>query len=126
VKSTKAKLHQLYVDPFCKYDDYAFNKFTVVCEHRNELFPLTWVSHEFNVDLYLLPYLAFNIIGHNYGLHYLGSSNGAYVHVNMNDQYAMIESVKVARSKVTGTLCVEFFRKFHDVEIMLALGIVYP
>jgi hypothetical protein len=71
-KSTEAKLHQLYVDPFCKYDDYVFNEFTVVCEHRSELLPLTWVSHEFDVDLYLLPYLEFNIIGHNYGLHHLG------------------------------------------------------
>jgi hypothetical protein len=47
-------------------------------------------SHEFDVDLYLLPYLAFNIIGHNYELHHHGGSNGAYVHVNMNDQSAMI------------------------------------
>jgi hypothetical protein len=52
-------------------------------------------------------------------------SNGAYVHVNMSDQYAMIKSVKVARSKVTTTLCVELFHRFLDVEIMLALGIVY-
>ncbi len=68
MKSTKAELHQLYVDPFCKYDDYAFNEVIVVCEHCSELLPLTWVSHEFDVDLYLLPYLAFNIVGHNYGL----------------------------------------------------------
>ncbi len=71
VKSTKAKLHQLYVDPFCKSDDYAFNEFIVVCEHCSELLPLTWVSHEFDVDLYLLPYLAFSIVGHNYGLRHL-------------------------------------------------------
>jgi hypothetical protein len=70
VKSIEVKLHRLYVDPFCKYDDYAFNEFTVVCEHCSELLPFTWVSHLFDVDLYLLPYLAFNIVGHNYEFHH--------------------------------------------------------
>jgi len=32
-----------------------------------------------------LPYLAFNIIDHNYELHHHGGSNGAYVHVNTSD-----------------------------------------
>lgn len=41
-RSTKVKLYQLYVDPFYKYDDSTFNEFTVVCEHHNELLPLTW------------------------------------------------------------------------------------
>ncbi len=91
MKSTKAELHQLYADPFCKNDDSTFNEFIVVCEHHNELLPLTWVSHEFDVNLYLLPYLAFNIVGHNYGIHHHGGSNGAYVHVNMSDQFVMIE-----------------------------------
>jgi hypothetical protein len=85
MKSIKAELHRLYVDPFCKYDDSAFNKFNVVCEHYSELLPVTWVSHGFDVDMYLLPYLAFSIVGHNYEFHHLGSSNGVYVHVNMND-----------------------------------------
>jgi hypothetical protein len=84
VKSTEAELHRLYVDPFCKYDYSIFNNFTAVCEHCSELLPLIWVSHESDVNLYLLPYLAFNIVGHNYGLHHHGSSNDAYVHVNMS------------------------------------------
>jgi hypothetical protein len=126
VKSTEAKLHWLYVDPFCKFDDYACNEFTIVCEHRSELLPLIWVSHEFDVFLYLLPYLVFNITGHNYKLHHLGGSYGAYVHVNMNDQFSMIESMKVACSKAAMTLCVELSCRFPDVEIMSALGIVYP
>jgi hypothetical protein len=83
------------------------------------------VSDESYVDLYLLPYLAFNIVDHNYGFHHCGGSNGVYVHVNMSDQSAMIESVKVACSKATTTLCAELFRKFLDVEIMSILGIVY-
>jgi hypothetical protein len=41
MKSAKDELHQLYVDPFCKYDNFAFNKFIDVCEHCNELMPLT-------------------------------------------------------------------------------------
>jgi hypothetical protein len=36
----------------------------------------------------------------------------------------MIESMKVACSKATTTLCVELFRKFLDAKIMSALGIV--
>lgn len=52
-RSTKAKLYQLYVDPFDKYDDSTFNEFTVVCEHHNELLPLTWASHEPLIDLYM-------------------------------------------------------------------------
>jgi hypothetical protein len=76
--------------------------------------------------MYLLPYLAFNIVDHNYKLHHRGGSNGAYVHVNMSDQFAMIELVKAACSKATTTICVELFRKFLNVEIMSTLGIVYP
>jgi len=41
VKSIEAELHQLYVDHFYKYDDYAFNEFTIVYEHHSELLPLT-------------------------------------------------------------------------------------
>jgi len=37
----------------------------------------------------------------------------------------MIESVKDACLEVATTLCVELFCRFLDVEIMLALGIVY-
>jgi hypothetical protein len=85
VKSIEAKLNRFYVDPFCKYDNSTFNEFIVVCEHHSELLPLTWVSHESDVNLYLLLYLAFNIFGHNYRLHHHGGSNGAYVRVNMND-----------------------------------------
>jgi hypothetical protein len=33
VKSAEAKLHWLYVNPFCKYDDSIFNKFIIVREH---------------------------------------------------------------------------------------------
>jgi hypothetical protein len=33
VKSAKAKLHRLYIDPFFKYDDSIFNEFIIVCEH---------------------------------------------------------------------------------------------
>jgi hypothetical protein len=43
----------------------------------------------------------------------------------MSDQFAMIESMKVACVKATTTLCVELFRKFFDVEIMSTFGIVY-
>ncbi len=38
----------------------------------------------------------------------------------------MIESMKVVCSKAATTLCVGLFRRFLDVEIMSALGIVYP
>jgi len=69
--------------------------------------------------------LAFSIADHNYGLHHRAGFNGAYVHVNMNDQATMIELMKVTCSKATTTLCVELFCKFLDVEIMSALGIVY-
>ncbi len=75
--------------------------------------------------MYLLPYLAFNIVGDNYKFHHCGAFNGVYVHVNMSDQSTMIESMKAACSGVAITLCVELFRRFLDVEIMLALGIVY-
>jgi len=85
----------------------------------------TWVSDESDVDLYLLPYLAFNIVDHNYKLHHRGGSNGVYVHVNMSDWFAIIESMKATCSKATTTLCVELFRKFLDVEIMSTFGIVY-
>jgi hypothetical protein len=69
--------------------------------------------------------LAFNIADHNNGLHHRGGSIGAYVHVNMSDQFAMIKLVKVACSKATTILCFELFLKFLDAEIMLAFGIVY-
>jgi hypothetical protein len=87
--------------------------------------PFTWVSHEFDVDMYLLPYMTSNIVGHNYEVYHRGGSNGAYVHVNMNDQSTMIESVKVSCFEIATTLCVELSRRFHDAEIMLTFGIVY-
>jgi hypothetical protein len=47
--------------------------------------PFTWVSHDFNVDFYLVLYLAFNIGGQNYRLHYCGGSNGANGHGCIHD-----------------------------------------
>jgi hypothetical protein len=74
--------------------------------------------------MYLLPYLAFNIIGHNYKLHHHGGFNGAHVHLNRSDQFGMIESVKAACSEATTTLCVELSCRFLDMEIMSTIGIV--
>jgi hypothetical protein len=67
IKLAKVELHQLYVDLFYKYDDSNLNEFIVICEHHNEQLPFNWVSHNFDVNPYLLPYLAFNITSHNYG-----------------------------------------------------------
>jgi uncharacterized CHY-type Zn-finger protein len=53
---------------FYKYDDSNFNEFIVICEHCSEQLPFNWVSHNSNVNIYLLPYLAFNNTSHNYGL----------------------------------------------------------
>jgi hypothetical protein len=75
--------------------------------------------------MYLLPYLAFNIVGHNYRLHHHVSYNGVHVHVNLNDQFAMIESMKAACWKAATTLCVELFYKFPGTEIMSTIGVVY-
>ncbi len=57
--------------------------------------------------------------------HHHGGFNGAHVHVNMNDQFAVIESVKAACSEVATTLCVELFYRFPDTEIMSTISIVY-
>ncbi len=73
MKLTKAELYQLYVNPFYKYDDSIFNEFFVVHEQCTELLPLTWASHEPPTYLYVPLYLAFNIIGQQYGLHHHGS-----------------------------------------------------
>jgi hypothetical protein len=52
VKSTKVKLYWFYVNPFYKYDDYAFNGSINISEHRNEQLPFTWISHDFDVNFY--------------------------------------------------------------------------
>jgi len=108
-KSTEAKLHRLYVDPFCKYDDYAFNEsllfvnIVVSCCHslgfHMSLMLIYTCCHIWNSTLLATTMDSIT----------LEVSNGAYVHVNISDQYAMIESMKVACSKVTTTLCVELF-----------------
>jgi hypothetical protein len=36
---------------FCKYKDFTFFEFIVVCEHRSEELPYVWVAHENEVDL---------------------------------------------------------------------------
>jgi len=41
MKSNEAELHQLYVDHFCKNDNFTFNEFTIVFEHCGELLPLS-------------------------------------------------------------------------------------
>jgi hypothetical protein len=46
VKLAEVELYQLYVNPFYKYDDLAFNEFLVVHEQCNELLSFTWASHE--------------------------------------------------------------------------------
>jgi hypothetical protein len=56
VKSTKVELYWLYVIPFCKYNDSAFNEFLVVHEQCNELLLFTWVSHEPSSNLYVPSY----------------------------------------------------------------------
>jgi len=55
-----------------------------------------------------------------------GGFNGAYVHVNLTNHYAMLEIMKVACSKASTNLCVELFQWFLDVDTMVALGMVYP
>jgi hypothetical protein len=69
-----------------------------------------------------LPYLAFNIARHNYWLHHHGGFDGVYIHVNTNDQFAMIETMTIECSKVI----IELFHTFPHVEIMVILGMVYP
>ncbi len=41
VKSIEAKLYQLYVNPFFKYDDPTFNEFSTIHEQHSELLPFT-------------------------------------------------------------------------------------
>jgi len=53
-----------------------------------------------------------------------GGFNGAYVHVNLTNHYAMLEIMKVACSKASTNLCVELFQWFLDVDTMVALGMV--
>jgi hypothetical protein len=36
MKSIEVELHLLYFDRFCKYDDFDFNEFIVICQHHNE------------------------------------------------------------------------------------------
>ncbi len=36
MKSIKVELHLFYFHLFCKYDDFDFNEFIVICEHHNE------------------------------------------------------------------------------------------
>jgi hypothetical protein len=41
IKLTEVELHWFYVDPFCKYENFIFNEFTIIYEHYNELLPFT-------------------------------------------------------------------------------------
>jgi hypothetical protein len=79
VKLVEVELYQFYVDPLCKYDDSAFNEFSVVHEQCSELLPLNWASHEPPIYLYVPLYLAFNVVGQQYGLHHHGSFVDVYV-----------------------------------------------
>ncbi len=56
MKSIEVELRKLQVDPFCKYDNFSFNEFITVYEHCSEQLPLTQVSHDYDVDFYLLPH----------------------------------------------------------------------
>jgi hypothetical protein len=78
VKLVEVELYQLYVDPLYKYDDSAFNEFSIVHEQCNELLPLAWASHEPPTYLYMPLYLAFNIVGQQYGFHHCGSFANVY------------------------------------------------
>jgi hypothetical protein len=46
MKSTEVEIYWLYVDPFCKYEDFVFFEFIVVCEHHCGQLPFVWVAHE--------------------------------------------------------------------------------
>jgi hypothetical protein len=76
VRSIEAKIYWLYVDPFYKYEDFAFFEFIVICEHYNEQLPLVWVTHENETNFYCLPFLAFDIGDQKYGLHHHGGVKG--------------------------------------------------
>lgn len=71
------------------------------------------------------PYLTFNIVGQQYGLHHCGCSTDIFVHMHSADQIAMFETIKVACSEVASNLYSELSRKFRDVEVIAAFGMVY-
>ncbi len=74
-----------------------------------------------------MPYLAFKIGGQNYGLHHCGGFYGVYIHVNLINHYgAMLETMNVVCLKTTWNLCVELYYRSLDLEIVVALGKVYP
>jgi hypothetical protein len=55
MKLVEDKIYWLYVNPFCKYKDFAFFDFVVVCEHHCGQLPFVWVTHENKAIFYCLP-----------------------------------------------------------------------
>jgi hypothetical protein len=61
MRSTEFDIYQLYVNPFCKYDDSIFSKFIVVYEHHIKHLPFVWATHENETNFYCLQFFAFDI-----------------------------------------------------------------
>jgi len=130
VKSTKVKLYWFYVNPFYKYDDYAFNGSINISEHWNEQLPFIWISHDFDVNLYFFCYTWHSTLV----VKIMGSIN---VKVLMVFMFMWILSIilpcltmKDACSKVASNLCVKCFDNslcknhdspWHGVPIILVM-----
>lgn len=97
------------------YDNFAFNEFFLLSMNivRNN-----YPSPRFHTIIlliftwYYIWHLGLAIVGHIYGLHHCGGFDSAYVHVNRNDQFVMIEMMKIACLKIIVFLYVELFCNF--------------
>jgi len=70
--------------------------------------------------------LAFRITGHTYPAHYLCPASGKKLPVTKPDLAAVISSVKGQCQDAAEMLTLELDNRFPEVELMSALGIVFP
>jgi len=58
MKLVEAEIYWLFVDIFCKYEDFVFFEFIVICEHHQcGQLPFIWVAHENEANFNCLPIL---------------------------------------------------------------------
>jgi hypothetical protein len=101
----------LYVDIFCKYEDFAFFEFIVICEHHHcGQLPFIWVAHENEANFNCL--LIWHSILVIRSICSIIMVEGVYIHVHHSHEIEMFHAVKATCSKATTKLCFELSHRF--------------
>jgi len=122
VKICQSELYMMYSDNDTAWQKHHFEMFHDLLHDRSYSISQEWVT-DLNTGV---ETLAFRIGGHTYPAHSLCALSGKKVSVTRDDMAAVVSSVKAQCRDAAEMLTLELDLRFPEVELMNALGVVFP